>query len=206
MSKAYRTFETRSAKFVLFSLLIFVLLACRNTTESDEFPPMRFRVDTMLISDSIDVEGAFQMGIPVDWETADSTLFEMAKEIIGRDTLSPLNLELVAMFKSGGGATCGISRVQDESSLGDLLDPGFEELLAQTLGPKGVARAQFRVNGIPTVQFRIIGEDVITFKLFVEVESYKYQIDYVIPKHIYHSEVLKVESSIGSMKESRRED
>jgi hypothetical protein len=182
---------------------MFFFLACEKTSESDEFPPMKFRVDTTLLSDSISFEGAFRIWIPVDWEAVDSALFAMADEIIEKDTLSPLNLELVAMFKSIDGATVGISRIGDESPLGDLINPGFEELLVLTLGPEGVARAQFRVNGIPTVQFRIIGEDMVTFKLFIEIESYKYQIDFMIPKHIYHSEVLKVESSIGSMTKSR---
>ena len=71
-------------------------------------------------------------------------------------------------------------------------------LLQSQFVTEKINTANITINNLKIRQFIITNDTHILFKLFINGIS-NYQVDYIIPIGLYSKEIIKVESSIGTI-------
>jgi hypothetical protein len=171
----------------------------RKSNGEAEFPPLEFAVDLSLLSPPQIIDGAFSMRFPGDWDALGDTAFATLQAIIEQDTTSYFKLRVLRVQQSEIGSTCAISKIIGEAAPFARLDADYDSLLKESYRAEQVARGAFSINRAGIVQYRIIRQDEILFKLFAHIGNRYYQIDFSIPQSVYQAEIMKVESSLGSL-------
>ncbi len=182
------------------SLLIVGQMGCQRKSSTDrEFPPLEFVMDAGLLAAPSIIDSAFSIRFPGDWHALPDSSFQVLRQVIEQDTAAYFKLSLLSARRAENGSLCAVSRLLAEAAPFRRLDALYDGILKDGLDATEVARGSFSINGARTVQYRIINNEQIIFKLFSNVRETYYQIDFLMPKTAYETEIRKVESSLGSL-------
>lgn len=181
-------------------LFVFAFSNCAKQHDNEpEFLPLKFNVNTNLIAPPVSIENSFFFHPPKNWEPIATDQLIVAQKAMSSDSNSTLSINLLQIFKSPKNASCVISEVRSDSNLSRFLSDEFQKMLSQNFKSNNVEKGTYLLNNNKVVQYRILTESMVAFKLFAEINNTIFQIDYFIPSKIYPSEIIKVESSIGSI-------
>ena len=183
---------------ILAKLAIFFIISCNTDDFAQKNDAMQFDVDTSLLSKSIDLENSnISLKPPIDWALISEEESTQLSEAI-RDEDKVFDILLGNIFQSPNGALMIISQVQSKINNFGYIPTDYKELLKQQFGIKVIPSLEFSINEIPILQYLINTDEFVVIRIFID-SIVNYQIDYIVSRNIYEKELIKIESSIGSI-------
>ena len=134
---------------------------------------------------------------PVEWVSFDSANFTQLKRAIEANE-NVIHLELVGGYQSKDFATCIISKVITIKNSFEYIPENYKDILKSQFSTENINVSQIDINNTPIRQFIISNDNHTVIKLFI-TGIQNYQVDYIIPRGVYETELGKVESSIGTI-------
>lgn len=152
---------------------------------------------------------------PRGWEPLPPQLMEQAREALAQPADSGagvFQIRLLAAFRHPqNGSQCLLSGLEPAAAAGagpaatagaparDIETYVLE--LADAFRGNRVEEGRFEVDVYRVIQLRIVDERSAVYKLIVSArEGAPFQIDYIIPRDALPEEIVKLESSIGSLR------
>ncbi|RQV97722.1 hypothetical protein EH221_03555 [bacterium] len=196
------------AIFIIFQIVsLLIIFAC--STQSDEFETFHFNINRNLLSQAwTDSTTYFSFCHPKGWHSADSlTLHTIRSRMKNEYKLQ--NFKLVQLFSDSLNTDfCSVSRVdlRNEMSNADSIVQFFNQQITKKFDGSEINHAKIKIDDYQALQYRIITPDRVLFKLiFINTHPEIIQLDYAIARSTYQEIIESVESSIGSIHDSRKE-
>jgi hypothetical protein len=152
---------------------------------------------------------------PRGWEPLPPQLMEQARAALAQPAgpgAGVFQIRLLAAFRHPqNGSLCLLSGLEPAAAAG-AGPPATAETPARDIAAyvlelmdafrgKRVEEGRFEVDVYRVVQLRIVDERSAVYKLIVSArEGAPFQIDYIIPRDALQEEIVKLESSIGSLR------
>jgi hypothetical protein len=194
MTKYYKYIMLRVA--IKFS--IFFLISCNGDDFNQKNDALKFYVDNSLLADSIFLENSnVLLRPPLGWEPISEIDFEkLSKSIKSEDNI--FDIHLSNTYRSIDGALMIISSIQSKADNFGYIPIDYKELLIQQFSTEDIYSLKLSINQISVLQYLINTDKFVIIRIFISSNP-NYQIDYIIPRNIYEKELMKIESSIGSI-------
>ena len=187
---------------IVLKLSILFLISCHAEELDEKSNFMQFNVDVKLLSTSIYLDSTnISLRPPIGWDLILHSEFKQLSESI-HDGNNIFDINLNKAFKSMDGALLIISQVQSKAENFSYIPPNYIEILSQQFSIKDIPSLKFPINKIPILQYLINTDEYVIIRIFVG-NNLNYQLDYIIPRHIYEKELKKIESSIGSINKQK---
>lgn len=192
-------------KTILIIVLLFSIISCRSDNKiNDGFEEVKFNVDANLLSKTpTTIDNIFQITYPLDFNEIEEIDFQKIKTSIESDSTSFFQLSPLAIYKSSGGITSILSKIISEKDVFDEIDTTYYNLLANNFETKYIDQSKIKINGINTIQYIITTTEVVLIKLIFHVRDFYYQLDWISPVSIYEEKLESIESSIGSILDTK---
>lgn len=184
------------------------LFFCSNQNKNantDTLPEAYFDIDSAKIGKLFQNDDyGIRFNPPRAWELVSPEIFEKISEHVSyRGSDQEFSFKPIYIFldqENGSMLSISVlSSVDDTVSTEDLLKR-YRELLDVRFGSSELKKVAFSKDGIGFLQFLIQEKDKVIFKLLFEnLENQVIQLDYIVSRTIYPSEVKAIESSIGSI-------
>lgn len=172
-----------------------------------------FDVDPQMLADPyVNTDLGVRFRPPVGWEPLDEALTAaVASSLAERQRDDAISQEIVDFFLSTETFSFASIMVVSEPDSPVVERERYASAYAEAAYAEAVeaagsgddpvaARAEYTVNGIAVTQFRRLADDRIVFTLLFEATDGRLlQLDYSIPVEHYQEEIVKLESSIGSL-------
>jgi len=176
------------------------MVSCENTQHKTipKNKDLSFNINHNLLNNTplINDDG-FTIYTPINWVAFDSTSIIQLKRAIETNE-NVIQLELVGGYQSKDFATCIISKVITNKEEFQYIPENYIEILKSQFSTENINVSQIDINNTPVRQFIISNNNHTVIKLFISGVQ-NYQVDYIIPRGVYESELGKIESSIGTI-------
>ena len=185
---------------LFFSSLILSMISCESTLDKSKTTSQNisFKIDHNLLSKTpLKNNEEFSIYLPINWSPFDSNNFIQLQRAIETNE-NIIQLELVDGYQSKDYATCIISKVSSNKEEFQYIPENYIEILKSQFSTENINVSQIDINNTPVRQFIISNNNHTVIKLFISGIQ-NYQVDYIIPRGVYESELGKVESSIGTI-------
>ena len=191
-------------QFLLCGITIGSLVSCNPpNSQKRAYETLVFNVDQTRLEPAI-TDTTLKMGIsaPKGWKAIDDSM--LARVIDGLGDKLTQGLQIVPRWvfvNEDSRAMCVVSRLE-----GGIVAP--DETLLETLEtayrtkfPKATVQRTIFMKGAFRVHQLMVGvSDFVLIKLICDApESHVFEVDYVVPKDVYETELRAIESSIGSI-------
>ena len=185
---------------LLFSSLILSMISCESTLDKSttKSQKLSFKINHSLLNKTpLKTNEGFTIYAPINWLPLDSSSFiQLEGAIEANENLIPL--ELVGGYQSKDLATCIISKITSNKEDFQYIPENYNDCLKSQCSTENINVSQIDINNTAVRQFIISNNSHTVIKLFISGIQ-KYQVDYIIPRGIYETELGKVESSIGTI-------
>ena len=176
-----------------------LFLSCSDGRSAKTEAEVTFVVEDKYLSEPYQSEHlGFQFSPPRDWNPVPSAL---VKRIIEETDPPEADFVLVpetGFFHDKNGSTCIISAVENGGDQNAL--EAYILLLKEALAEDDIVQSSFSVDAYKVTQLRLVNPQSVSFILLLRDQAGSLiQIDYIIPANAYESEIIKIESSIGSI-------
>lgn len=193
--------------FIIVLFIVVMILGCAKEQATTKFAEIIFNVDQSLLAEEyICSDAGISFHPPKNWEQISSELLNSVKDnlVTSKDTsnikIIPLNI-FMNMKKS---FTCFLSTFESELIADDLQENYLDEfrMINQDLS---LNEGSFAHNGLDFHQFIFTKDEIITIKLITAKNEQKvFMIDYILPTRYYEEELRAIESSIGTIKKTKK--
>jgi hypothetical protein len=200
-SPAFLGFHNRALKIKIATILLVacVVSSCgkKNEESVSKNEEVGFEVNELLLGETYaDSLTGFAIKIPKNWinvlDFNDEKISSKFRELIDQEGK-------VVFLDTASQSSLLISKVSKKEL--QQLNSSKDSLFNKNKNWESIIKSQFTVNGLRAYQFLAQNKELINFKLiFIAGTKNPFQIDFVLSRHSYLSEVKKVESSIGSIK------
>ena len=137
------------------------------------------------------------MNIPANWSPLDSLLKINLKRSFG-SSKGPTKLVLVNAFHSQAGSQCIISKVITDKKDFSFISEDIISSIQSKIHGDGYKTNAFNINNLSAKQYLVRGKNHVVIKLYIRVKEF-YQVDFIIPRTQYETEMESIESSIGTI-------
>ena len=185
---------------LIFSGLYLNMVSCENTQHKTipENKDLSFNINHKLLNNTpLKNDDGFLIYSPVEWVSFDSANFTQLKRAIEANE-NVIQLELVGGYQSKDFATCIISKVITIKNSFEYIPENYKDILKSQFSTENINVSQIDINNTLVRQFIISNNNHTVIKLFISGVQ-NYQVDYIIPRGVYEAELVKVESSIGTI-------
>ena len=183
----------------LFHLLLLIIMtSCESTLDKSQTTSqnLSFKIDHNLLNKTpLKNNEEFSIYLPINWAPFNYNNFiQLQSAIEANENVIPL--ELLGGYQSQNLATCIISKVKTNED--NYFPDNYIEILKSQFSTESINFSQIDINNTPVRQFIISNHHHTVIKLFISGLQ-NYQVDYIIPQGVYEAELVKVESSIGTI-------
>ena len=191
-------------QLLLCGIIIGSLVGCDSpNSQKRTYETLVFNVDRTRLEPAItDTTLKLEISAPKDWKAIEDA---MLVEVIDRlgDKLTQ-GLQMVprwVFMNEGSRAMCVVSRLEGGEVLLDETLLKTLETAYRTQFPKAtVQRAIFMKDAFRVHQLMVGASDFVLIKLICNApENPVFEVDYVVPRDVYETELRSIESSIGSI-------
>ena len=182
----------------IFSCLFINMISCKNTPNKtkSENKNLFFNINHNLLNKTpLKNNEEFSIYLPINWSPFDSNNFIQLQRAIEINE-NVIQLELVGGYQSKDLATCIISKVKTNED--NYIPENYIEILKSQFSTENINVSQIDINNTPVRQYIISNNSHTVIKLFISGIQ-NYQVDFIIPREVYETELGKVESSIGTI-------
>lgn len=184
----------------IFSCLFINMISCKDTQNNSkaENKNLSFNINYDLLNKTpLKNDEGFSIYLPINWIAFDSTKsFQLKQALETNENLIPL--ELVGGYQSKDLSTCIISKINSNREEFQYIPENYIEILKSQFSTENINVSHIEINNKPVRQFIISNNKHTVIKLFIS-GSQNYQVDYIIPREVYETELGKIESSIGTI-------
>lgn len=185
---------------LLLILATLTLWACSSDKSSVD--TVSFTVNPELLGDRFEnTSDGFSLQAPVEWVAAPESVLDQIHEQMPTTADPKTSPEIIALYRNAGiGAHLAVGRYADGMDVEQcaaVVDMHATNLGSQ-FGNDRVKKDRFTYKDSPVDQLMVLGDDLVIIKLFVHGHA-MYQLDYVVPRSGYESQLRAIESSIGSV-------
>ena len=176
------------------------MTSCESTLNKSQITSqnLSFTIDHNLLNKTpLKNNEAFSIYLPQNWSPFDSNNFIQLQRAIEANE-NVIQLELVGGYQSKNLATCIISKVSSNKKEFQYIPENYNDILKSQFSTENINVSQIDINNTPVIQYIISNNNHIVIKLFIS-GVHNYQVDYIIPQGVYEAELVKVESSIGTI-------
>ncbi len=180
---------------------IFLSIICCNTENGKvekEKKNLDFNINYELLNpEAITDDEGFMMNVPANWNPLDSLLkskLTRSFSLLGE----PTKLILVNAFRSQGGSQCIVSKVITDKKDFSFISEDIISSIQSKIHGDGYKTNTFNINNLSAKQYLVRGKNHVVIKLYIRVKEF-YQVDFIIPRTQYETELESIESSIGTI-------
>ena len=193
-----------SLQFLLCGIIISILMGCDSpNSQKRTHETLTFNVDPTRLEPAItDTTLKMEISAPRGWKAIEAA---MLAEVIDRlgDTLTQ-GLQMVprwVFLNENSRAMCVVSRLEGgEDPPNDTLLKTLETAYRTQFPKATVQRAIFMKDAFRVHQLMVRTSDFVLIKLICNAsENPVFEVDYVVPRDVYGTELRSIESSIGSI-------
>ncbi len=193
---------------ILFCWLMLLLLFSCGENEYTQQNEMTFKIDPNLLGEKFCCqELGFCFSPPRDCLPLPEVTVNQIKDSLKTSypSVEFLTIEPIKFFFNQQTAfTCLISALP-ELAVADSNFAKYQQALTQQFPAEQVKQAKFFYNGFDIYQTLIMTDSFIQFKLLIpQSAQLSFQIDYYVPRQFYIENIEAIESSIGSIKKSKK--
>lgn len=191
-------------QLLLCGIVIGTIVGCDPpNSQNRAYETLAFNVDKTLLEPAItDTTLKMTIAAPKAWEKTDDT---MLTQVI--DQVSPhitQGLQMVprwVFLNEQSRAICIVSRLEGiEITPNDTLLQSLETAYLDKFPKATVQRTAFLKDAFRIHQLMVGAPDFVLIKLICDApESLIFEVDYVVPRNVYETELRAIESSIGSI-------
>ena len=191
-------------QLLLCGIIIGTIIGCDPpNSQNRAYETLAFNVDKTLLEPVItDTTLKMTIAAPKAWEKTDDT---MLTQVI--DQVSPhitQGLQMVprwVFLNEQSRAICIVSRLEGiEITPNDTLLQSLETAYLDKFPKATVQRTAFLKDALRIHQLMVGAPDFVLIKLICDApESLIFEVDYVVPRNVYETELRAIESSIGSI-------
>ena len=174
------------------------MTSCESTLDKSKTTSqnLSFKIDHNLLNKTpLKNNEEFSIYLPINWAPFDSNNFIQLQRAIEANE-NVIQLELIGGYQSKDFATCIISKVKTKED--NYIPENYNDILKSQFSTENINVSQIDINNTPVRQFIISNNNHTVIKLFISGLQH-YQLDYIIPREVYEAELIKVESSIGTI-------
>ena len=174
------------------------MTSCESTLDKSKTTSqnLSFKIDHNLLNKiPLKNNEKFSIYLPINWSPFDSNNFIQLQRAIETNE-NIIQLDLVDGYQSKNLATCIISKVKTNED--NYIPDNYIEILKSQFSTENINVSQIDINNTQVRQFIISNNNHTVIKLFFSGLQ-NYEVDYIIPRGVYESELVKVESSIGTI-------
>jgi len=179
---------------LVFLFLFFNITACNfNKDES-----ISIKVDYSLLSSSPFTDKlGFSVYLPEGLLELDDNSKKKIESVLKSDE-NTIQADMIGAYQSSDLSFCIISRLISNQEGEKNIPEDYLDVLQSQYASENINIANFKVNSMDIRQYTIFNKNHVVFKLFIYSENI-YQLDYIIPVENYKKELVKIESSIGTI-------
>ena len=191
-------------KKIVFIILLLTLHNCNKSSNQENRPKdVDFNIDYSFLGEIYNFsDNLTSFNPPKDWvRQKEDDIVMYNKKLASDDNVIQLTLE--DAFSSTLGSHVLISKINSEEIDFNFLPNDFLRLLEEQFHLNKIIFHTIIINNLVVKQYKIENDDVIIFKNFISKKddsSISYEVDYIISKLHYNSEIKSIESSIGTLK------
>ena len=195
-------------KYGYFGFVLFLAITCGSGNETDQsIEELTFVVNDSLLGPAFtDSTLLFTFHPPIGCERVpDSTMLRVKDKIF--DMMAQQEgIEVIPVgffINRESGSACCLSRLSGMEANSRIFDTfrEYKSLLKDKFPDARIDEGAFRVNDINVFQYLISNNERVIFKLLCySPKGRTFQLDYIVPRSMYHQHVKAIESSIGSFK------
>ena len=174
------------------------MTSCESTLDKSKTTSqnLSFKIDHNLLNKTpLKNNEEFSIYLPINWAPFDSNNFIQLQRAIEANE-NVIQLELIGGYQSKDFATCIISKVKTKED--NYIPENYIEILKSQFSTENINVSQIDINNAPVRQYIVSNNHHTVIKLFISGAQH-YQLDYIIPREVYEAELIKVESSIGTI-------
>jgi hypothetical protein len=185
--------------------LSLVPLGCAPEPTPEAFPEMAFSVDSTRLGEGFAAaDGGMRLRAPAGWSAAPAeTLAEVMRLLGQKASAGGDEPRLRALYREpSSGAALAVSDYDGPCTpeRRDRLAALHERAMRERDPEAEVKSGRYGLHGVEIVQLRAVQSDKVLFKLLASrPPGPLFQLDYILPRGVYVSELRAVESSIGSL-------